>query len=97
VNHAKFRVIQQSQRQVVTGIVVNESLHVPREARRRFRAMLHNCEKHGVESQARGNPRFAEYLRGFASYMHMVQPEEGSELLEQVTALLGVEGPEDAE
>ena len=97
VNHAKFRVIQQSQRQVVTGIVVNESLHVPREARRRFRAVLHNCAKHGIESQARGNPRFAEYLRGFASYVHMVQPEEGMQLLEQVTALLGVEGPEDAE
>lgn len=89
VNQHKFRVIRRSQRQVVTGIVVNDSLRVPREERRKFRAILHNCEKLGVESQARGNPRFKEYLRGFASYLHMVHPEEGTELLEQVKTLLG--------
>lgn len=91
VNQAKFRVIRASQRQVVTGIVVNDALRVPREARRRFRAILHNCRRHGLESQARAHPRFAEYLRGFASYVHMVHPEEGAELLGQVEALLGPE------
>ncbi len=92
VNQHKFRVIRRSQRQVVTGIVVNDSLRVPREDRRAFRAILHNCAKLGVESQARGNPRFKEYLRGFASYLHMVHPEEGTELLEQVGKLLGAGG-----
>lgn len=92
VNQHKFRVIRRSQRQVVTGIVVNDSLRVPREERRKFRAILHNCVKLGVESQARGNPRFKEYLRGFASYLHMVHPEEGTELLQQVSALLGTTG-----
>ncbi len=94
VNQAKFHVIRASQRQLVTGIVVNDALHLPRDQRRRFRAILHNCRKHGVAAQARGNPRFAEYLRGFASYVHMVQPDEGAELLRQVEELLG---PEDAE
>jgi hypothetical protein len=47
-----------------------------------------------VQSQARGHPRFAEYLRGFASYVHMVQPEEGAELLRQVEELLGPESEE---
>ena len=88
VNQHKFRVIRRSQRQVVTGIVVNDCLRVPRDERRAFRAILHNCAKHGVDSQARGNPRFKEYLRGFASYLHMVHPEEGTELLEQVGKLL---------
>jgi RNA-directed DNA polymerase len=94
VNEGKFRVIRSSQRQVVTGIVVNEELHVPREARRRFRAVLHNCRKHGVASQARGHERFGDYLRGFASYVHMVDPDEGAELLRQVEELLGAEGDE---
>lgn len=88
VNQHKFRVIRRSQRQVVTGIVVNDSVRVPREDRRNFRAILHNCETLGVASQARGNPRFKEYLRGFASYLHMVHPEEGTELLARVSALL---------
>src|SRR5262249_5103654 len=66
VNQRKFRVIRSSQRQVVTGIVVNEELRVPREERRRFRAILHNCRRHGVASQARGHTRFPDYLPGFA-------------------------------
>jgi hypothetical protein len=89
VNHKKFHVIRGSQRQVVTGIVVNDALRVPREERRRFRAVLHNCRRHGLASQAHGHPRFAEYLRGFASYVHMVHPEEGADLLRQVNELLG--------
>lgn len=92
VNQHKFRVIRRSQRQVVTGIVVNDCVRVPREDRRNFRAILHNCETLGVATQARGNPRFKEYLRGYASYLHMVHPEEGTELLARVSALLGTDG-----
>jgi retron-type reverse transcriptase len=94
VNQKKFRVIRASQRQVVTGVVVNDELRVPREERRRFRAVLHNCRTHGLESQARGRAGFAQYLRGFASYIHMVHPEEGTELLREVEALLGPEADE---
>jgi hypothetical protein len=96
INQRKFRVIRRSQRQLVTGIVVNDELRVPRDERRRFRAILHNCRSHGIESQARGRPRFREYLRGFASYVHMVQPEEGAALLREVEELLGPEaaGPD---
>jgi hypothetical protein len=97
VNPKKSRVIRRSQRQTVTGIVTNDALRVPRDQRRRFRAILHNCRVHGVASQARGNPGFADYLRGFASYLHMVHPEEGADLLRQVDALLGPERDPDGE
>ncbi len=97
INQKKFRVIRASQRQLVTGLVVNDELRVPRDERRRFRAILYNCRKHGVQSQARGRADFAGYLRGFASYLHMVDPEEGAELLNEVEALLGPDDePEDA-
>src|SRR5262249_34842620 len=59
VHQGKFRVIRSGQRQIVTGIVVNDDLRVPREARRRFRAILHNCRRHSIQSQAGNNPRFA--------------------------------------
>ncbi|MFT5682209.1 MAG: RNA-directed DNA polymerase [Myxococcota bacterium] len=91
VNQDKFRVIRASQRQQVTGVVVNDCLRVPRQERRRFRAILHNCQKHGVASQARGRADMAGYLRGYASYINMVHPEEGRELLAAVDALLGGE------
>lgn len=88
LNQSKFRVIRRSQRQTVTGIVVNDELRVPRRERRRFRAILHNCKTHGLESQAHGNPAFGDYLRGFASYLNMVDPKEGQQLLKEVDALL---------
>ena len=88
VNQAKFHVVRSSQRQVVTGIVVNETLHLPRSERRRFRAMLHNCRRHGIASQAKGNPAFSSYLLGFASYIHMVNPEEGSAWLSEAREIV---------
>lgn len=89
VNQSKFRVIRQSQRQQVTGIVVNQSLHIPRRQRRKLRAILHNCRKHGVESQAKGKPGFRDWLRGYASYVHMIHPADGAEMLAEVKELLG--------
>jgi retron-type reverse transcriptase len=96
INQDKFRVIRDSQRQVVTGIVVNDTLRLPRELRRELRAILHNCEKTSVAAQAKKHPRFkgnagafTAYLRGIAAYLNMVQPEHGAELLRRVNELVG--------
>jgi retron-type reverse transcriptase len=96
INQEKFRVIRDSQRQVVTGIVVNDALRVPRELRRNFRAILRNCEKNGVEAEAAKHPAFKgnagafkQWLRGFAAYLNMVQPETGAALFRRVNELLG--------
>lgn len=91
VHQGKFRVIRSSQRQQVTGIVVNESLRVPRHYRRRFRAILHNCRQHGIDSQARGRIGFRGWLQGYASYIHMIHPDEGRELLVKVNELFATE------
>jgi RNA-directed DNA polymerase len=85
----KRQVLRPSRRQLVTGIVVNEKLTVPRAARRQFRALLHNCQVHGVASQARGRDDFGDYLRGFAAYVHMVQPKLGTRWVAEVERLLG--------
>lgn len=87
VNQGKFRAIRRSQRQSVTGITVNDCLRVPRRQRRKFRAMLHNCHRNGVEAECRKHPGLASYLRGFASYLNMVHPEEGARVLREVREL----------
>jgi RNA-directed DNA polymerase len=85
----KRRIMRPNGQQRVTGLVVNSSLSVPRAARRRFRAILNNCRRHGLAAEARGREDFADYLRGFVSYLSMVQPELGRKLLGEVHALLG--------
>jgi RNA-directed DNA polymerase len=84
----KRQVLRPSRRQLVTGIVVNDKLSIPRDARRQFRATLHNCQIHGVASQARGRADFADYLRGYAAYVQMVQPELGARWAAEVERLL---------
>jgi hypothetical protein len=94
-NAGKRRVLRPRNQQRVTGIVINSGLHVPRSARRRFRAILHNCRTHGVDSQARGRDDFRAYLQGFAAYIKMVQPDVGAALSAEVAALLAADpGPQ---
>jgi len=85
----KRRVLRSKHQQRVTGLVVNAGVHVPRVDRKRFRAILHNCNKNGVAAEARGREDFAAYLQGYAAYVHMVDPVLGKHWIEEVDRLLG--------
>lgn len=85
----KRRILRAKHQQRVTGLVVNERAAVPRADRRRFRAILHNCAKHGIASQARDREDFEAYLTGYAAYIHMVDPVLGKQYLAEVARLLG--------
>jgi hypothetical protein len=85
----KRRILRNKHQQRVTGIVVNNGVHVPRVDRMRFRAILHNCKKHGVASQARDHEDFDAYLRGYAAYVAMVEPALGKKFIDEVERLLG--------
>lgn len=87
-NTKKRRVLRPSAQQRVTGIVVNERLSVPREARRRFRAVLDHCRKRGVSKESVRHDEPRAYLLGFASYVAMVDEALGEKLLREVNALL---------
>jgi len=49
LNGSKTRLIGRDGRQMVTGIIVNERLNVPRRYRNQIRAMLHAWKKYGLE------------------------------------------------
>lgn len=87
--HAKKRkVLRANTQQRITGIVVNTDVHVPRRDRRAFRAVLHNCDQHGVAAEAKGRADFAAYLAGYAAYVQMVQPALGKQWIAEVERLL---------
>lgn len=93
-NTAKRRILWPSSQQLVTGVVVNSALNIPRQARHQFRALLHNCRMDGLPAHARGRKDFRAYLLGFASYVKMVQPRLGGRLLTEVRALLRAASPD---
>jgi len=89
VHPDKTRVMKPGNRQVVTGLVVNEAAkgqpgaRVPREVVRQLRAALHNREKGkpGKEGET------LEQLKGMAAFIHMTDPAKGRAFLQRLAAL----------
>jgi RNA-directed DNA polymerase len=81
VQHRKTRVMRYAQRQVVTGLVVNQRPAIRRDEYDRLRAVLHNCARLGPESQNRdGHPDFRAHLEGAVAWVCHVQPDRGAKL-----------------
>lgn len=69
INEAKTRIRFKHQQQSVTGIVVNESVRIPRERRHQLRAMCHQmrCDPEsfrGVSDRTMGQLSFAQMVEG---------------------------------
>jgi len=72
----KTRTMPSHERQLVTGIIVNEGLSLPREARDRLKATLHHLARPG--DARRFDPVFMARLSGTISWIEQVSPYHGS-------------------
>ena len=86
INPSKTRVRTFRDRQEVTGLIVNKKVNVPRRFVRNIRAILHDCEQHGLpaadaryrggldtKSRRGGSPPLLEHLKGKLDYLRMVR------------------------
>jgi RNA-directed DNA polymerase len=88
LNPDKTRVMRKGGRQEVTGLVVNRKLGVSRELLRKWRAVMFQVDRDGPEGKKLGpSPDVLASLVGFASFVHMVEPEKGKSMLESARAL----------
>jgi RNA-directed DNA polymerase len=79
VNTRKTRLMRASTRQRVTGLVVNHAPAVARDEYERLKAIVHNCLRHGPESQNReASPRFRDHLGGRIAHLGFVNPARGA-------------------
>jgi retron-type reverse transcriptase len=77
----KTCVQRRSQRQQVTGIVVNARPNVRREEFDRLKAILKNCIQYGPTSQNRDrHPEFASHLRGRIAFVSRLNDQRGAKL-----------------
>jgi RNA-directed DNA polymerase len=84
VNPPKTRISRQCTRQIVTGLVVNEQVAVPRNTRRQLRAIIHNVKRDGLEAQNRANhPHFASYISGMIAFVNAANSEQAAKLSAQ--------------
>ena len=81
VNFQKTRVMHQSSRQSLAGLVVNRRLNYPRRDFDQLKAILTNCAQHGPETQNRAeHTSFQEHLAGRVAYVESINPEKGARL-----------------
>jgi RNA-directed DNA polymerase len=77
VNAAKTRLMGQGTRQSVTGVVVNHTLGLSRQERRKLRATIHRLSR-TPETDATG-PAYAS-LQGKLAYLAMLNPQQADAL-----------------
>jgi len=81
IAHRKTRIMQQGVRQKVAGLVVNARPNVARSDFDRLKAILHNCVRHGPDSQNRdAHTDFRRHLEGRVSFVEMINPHRGHKL-----------------
>lgn len=85
INQQKTRILRKSRQQEVTGVVVNSKPNVSKKTLKQFRATLYHIEKDGLEGKHWGNsPDVIAAISGFANFVAMVNPEKGTEFLQQI-------------
>ena len=87
LNEEKSSVRRQSQRQTVTGIVVNEKIQAAREYRRRVHQEVYYCRKFGVDDhlakigkdkkEPMDRQRYLLSLLGKLNYILQMNPQDG--------------------
>lgn len=67
----KLQIRRRHERQMITGLVVNEHVQLPRETRRRLRAMQHRMAKNSEITIS------AEQFAGWEALEHMIETQSG--------------------
>lgn len=85
----KLHVMHKNRRQEVTGIVVNKKLNVNRRNVRKFKALIFQIEKDGIEGKHWGQgANLLDSILGFAQFYASVNPEKGKPLLRRTKAIV---------
>ena len=79
----KIKFMRRHKRQIVTGIVVNEKMSIPRERRMKLRAIKHRLETKGIDSI---DQSFHEVM-GELSYLHLTDRQKAREMIDILLAL----------
>lgn len=83
VHHRKTRVMRQSVRQHLAGLIANQRVNLRRADFDRLKAILTNCVRKGVATQNRdGHKYWREHLKGRIGFVESINPARGLRLRE---------------
>lgn len=80
LNDKKTKILKKHQRQMVTGIVVNEKMQVSRSKRKKIRTQMHYIEKFGLENHLKttgeNRSNYVKHLHGLIQYCLFINPKD---------------------
>lgn len=92
INENKTHVMKDNYRKLVTGLIVNEKVKIPKRFKRKFKQELYYCRKYGISQHLHATGRdnainFREYMYGKAYFIKMVETDLGKYYLNQLDEL----------
>ncbi len=85
----KLRLMKRHQRQEVTGVVVNEKPNINKKSLKRFRALIYQIEKDGIEGKTwNGGLNVLAEIDGYANFIYQINKEKGKPYKERVASIL---------
>lgn len=92
INENKVKIQHKFYRQEVTGLVVNKTVKVKKEFKRKLRQHIYYCKKYGVYQHLKHNNLesksfYKEYLYGHAYFIKMVEPDVGNIFIKQLNEI----------
>jgi len=95
IDPGKTSIYRPGRRQIVTGLVVNEKVNIPRRLRRRMRAAVHAVEN-GRVPHWNNAPESVESLRGRLAFSQGINPEQAGPLVRRLAgAPIAIEADRD--
>ena len=98
LNRDKTKLMKASQRQIVTGVVVNKKLQVVRSKRKKIRQTIYYIKKFGVEEHQKKTQsqkqNFLQHLRGEIQFVLFINPtdDEFQEYKKYINSLIHTTG-----
>lgn len=85
----KLRIMKRGERQEVTGVVVNDKPNINKKTLKKFRALLFQVEKDGIEGKTwNKNDNLLAQIDGYANFIYQINPEKGIIYKERVRLIL---------
>ena len=85
----KLRIMKRNSRQEVTGVVVNEKTNIPKKNLKRFRALLYQIEKDGLQDKFWNKKvNVLAQIDGYANFIYQIDKQKGIFYKKRVGAIL---------
>jgi len=92
LNISKIRYFDPNQPKRITGLIVQDAVHVPKHFKRKLRQEIYYCKRFGVSThlnniRAEKRVHFKEHMYGRAYYIKMVEPVAGTRFLKELSEI----------